>query len=77
MVVNEMKVWNLRYIAGNTNFIFTAADSPMSRKKALEGFNTIAKYGWAVWVEDSFTGELIAESEAEKQRQLDMLEGAV
>ena len=72
-----MKVWNLKWYAGNTNRFFIAADSPMSRKKALEGFDIIAKKDWAVWVDNNITGEVIAESEAEKQRQLDMLEGAL
>jgi len=63
------KVWNLKFVVGNTKRFITDDRSPMTRSLALEGYDTIAGKGWAVWVEHCITGERIAESDAEKQRQ--------
>ena len=66
------RVWNIRYVVGNPKMfsrVTTDASSPMRRGLAMEGYDTIARLGWAVWVEHVATGERIAESAAEKQRQ--------
>jgi len=63
------KVWNLKFVVGNTKRFITDDSSPMTRSRALEGYDTIAGKGWPVWVEHVATGKRIAESNAEKQRQ--------
>ncbi len=63
------KIWNLKFVCGNPKLfsqITSASDNPMTKAKALEGFDIITANGWRVWIEHAQTGRRIAESDVER-----------
>jgi hypothetical protein len=70
------KVWNLKYVAGNTNRVISEASNPQSRKAAIEGANVVSRNGWRVWIEHYQTGKRLYENELEKAHQADLPESA-
>ncbi len=60
------KVWNLKYVAGNTGRKFSDASNPQRRAEALEAARQVEANGWRAWVEHHETGKRIFESTHEQ-----------
>lgn len=71
------KVWNLMYALGNTEKIVGDSENPQTRKRALEGAETITTNGWRVWVEHHVTGNRLYENPKEKLHQANKVAAAV
>lgn len=65
----NMNNWIVLFVVGNhNNFVKTRGeDNPQKRSVALKNAQTIANHGWRVWVENIKTGEVIFQSEKEKE----------
>lgn len=61
------KVWNLMWPAGITGMKQGSVDNPLSREDAMAAARALAGCRWRVWVENSVTGEIIFESDDEKE----------
>lgn len=63
------KIWNLKYVAGNTGRLFADASNPQRRAEALAAASQVAANGWRAWVEHHKTGARIFESDREREHQ--------